>query len=145
MIDSLRDILARWSDEGEIAGDPTSPIVIADAAPEQAFDALENLIVAASESMQPNTLANAVRTVAILLPMVPGNWAARLADLTRRALTSLGEHVLTRDLERALHDLRAALVAANFTAEAGELDVAIRTLADTLGKLNSRSTRVPAP
>ena len=94
--------------------------------------------------MQAQTLASILRTVSMLLGVVPDAWADRLADLSRRALTSLGEHVLTRDLEQALDDLYRALETRGFARDAQSMQAATRCLATTLGSLNSRSTRVPA-
>lgn len=144
VIQSLRDILSRWAVDGCVEGDPSSSLVIADAAPGEALDALESLILVTSESMQAQTLADALRTVAVLLSEVPDAWAARLADVARRALASLGEHVLTRDLEAALRDLEAALDARGFDGEARAVAAATARFATTLGSLNSRSTRVPS-
>ena len=143
-IESLRDILSRWAAAGEVAENPSSPVVVADAAPRLAIDALEGVIVAASESIQAQTLSNVLRTLSMLLPVVPDPWAERLADVSQRALASLGEHVLTRDLEEALGGLRAALAARGFVEEARCVQDATRGFATTLGKLNSRSTRVPS-
>ena len=81
----------------------------------------------------------------MLLTGAPDPWAARLADMAARALSSLGEHVLTRDLEIALGDLHHALAERGFVAEAEQVATAERRLAATLGVLNSRSTRVPPP
>ena len=144
VIESLRDILSRWAAAGEVASDASSPVVMADAAPQLAIDALEAIIVATSESMQAQTLGHTLRTVSMLLGVVPDAWAERLADLSRRALTSLGEHVLTRDLERALDDLYRALEARGFAQDAQSMQAATRRLATTIGTLNSRSTRVPS-
>lgn len=143
VIQSLRDILSRWAAVGEIAGDSTSTVVIADAAPAEALDALESLILVTSESLQAQTLADALRTVATLLPGVPDPWAERLADVARRSLASLGEHVLTRDLEEALDGMAAALAARGFDATARAVRRAESISASALGSLKSRSTRVP--
>ena len=45
VIESLRDILSRWFADGVVAGDDASPVVVADAAPGEALDALETIIV----------------------------------------------------------------------------------------------------
>jgi hypothetical protein len=143
VIQSLRDILARWFTEGPVAGDPGSMLVIADAAPGEALDALENLILVSSESMQAQTLAEALRTAAALLAAAPEPWIGRLADVVRRALASLGEHVLTRDLEEALEAVALALSDRHLSEPEHAVRVATKRFASTLGELNSRSTRVP--
>jgi hypothetical protein len=58
-------------------------------------------------------------------------------------LSSLGEHVLTRQLEAALADLSEALLARGFASVSGAVSASTADLAASLGKLNSRSTRVP--
>ncbi len=144
MIQALRDIIAQWSDsETEAREDVASFIVYRDATPTVATDALEAVIVVASESIQPQTLAEAVTTLAILLRHVGQPTAERLADVANRALSSLGEHVLTRQLEAALADLSEALLTRGFTSVAESVSTSTADLATSLGKLNSRSTRVP--
>ncbi|PIK72356.1 hypothetical protein CS379_14405, partial [Methylobacterium frigidaeris] len=101
------------------------------------------VIVVASESIQSQTLAEAVRTLAILLRHVERPTAERLADVAHRALSSLGEHVLTRELDVALQDLADALRERGFVTVAAAVSEASADLAASLGKLNSRSTRVP--
>ena len=97
----------------------------------------------ASESIQSQTLAEAITTLAILLRHVGQPTAERLADIANRALSSLGEHVLTRQLDAALADLAKALDARGFTTVARAVSAATADLAASLGTLNSRSTRVP--
>ncbi len=144
VIQALRDIIAQWSDsETEAREDVASFIVYRDATPTVATDALEAVIVVASESIQPQTLAEAVTTLAILLRHVGQPTAERLADVANRALSSLGEHVLTRQLEAALADLSEALLTRGFTSVAESVSTSTADLATSLGKLNSRSTRVP--
>ncbi len=101
------------------------------------------MIVVASESIQSQTLTEAVRTLAILLRHVETPTAERLADVAHRALSSLGEHVLTRQLDIALRDLTDALRERGFVTIADAVREASAELAASLGKLNSRSTRVP--
>jgi uncharacterized membrane protein len=144
VIQALRDVIAQWSvGETEAREDAASCVVYRDAAPTVATDALEAVIVVASESIQPQTLAEAIATLAILLRHVGQPTAERLADVSRRALSSLGEHVLTRQLEAALADLSEALLARGFTSVAESVSTSTADLATSLGKLNSRSTRVP--
>ncbi len=144
VIQALRNIIAQWS-PGEDAPpeDARSCIVYPDAGPTAATDALEAIIVVASESIQSQTLTEAVATLAILLGHVGPTTAARLADMSGRALSSLGEHVMTRELEAALGDLARALDGRGFAEAAGAVSKASADLAASLGRLNSRSTRVP--
>lgn len=144
VIQALRDIISQWSrGEVEIRDASASCIVYDDAAPVIATDALEAVIVVASESIQSQTLTEAVGTLAILLRHVEAPTAERLADVAHRALSSLGEHVLTRQLDVALRDLTEALRERGFVTVADAVGEASADLAASLGKLNSRSTRVP--
>ncbi|WP_310354698.1 DUF2254 family protein [Methylobacterium sp. BE186] len=143
VIHALRDILSLWSPcEADPKEDPISPLVYADRTPTEATDALETIIVVASESMQAQTLSDALRTIAILLDHVSQPTAERLADVAKRAVSSLGEHVLTRQLEAALSDLADALDRRGFTGVGAAIAEAAKQLGASLGKLNSRSTRV---
>lgn len=144
VIQSLRDILARWSVDGEIEGDAGSLVVIPDVAPAEAIAAFENIILVTSESIQAQSLAHALRAMAILLETVPPAWGAQLAEAARRMLSSLGEHVLTVELEGALAELAAVLTETGYGETARSVQAATATLATTLGALNSRSTRVPS-
>jgi hypothetical protein len=92
--------------------------------------------------MQSQTLAEALTSLAILIRHVGQPTIGRLVDIARRALSSLGEHVLTRQLEVALADLSSALDERGFTGVAAAVCNASVELATSLGKLNSRSTRV---
>lgn len=143
VIQSLRDILARWSADGQVPGDAGSLVVIPDIAPVKAIEAFESIFLVTSESIQAQSLAHAVRAVAILLETVPAPWRDQLADTAWRMLSGLGEHVLTVELEAALGELSAALAAQGYAKTARSVQDATATLATTLGALNSRSTRVP--
>ena len=144
VVQSLRDIIARWCAEGgEAAGDARSVLVLADQSLDEALTALEQIILVCSESIQAQTLADALRTVAILLATTGGCCGERLAEIARRALSSLGEHVLTSRLEAALAELGSALHASGHAGVGEAVRAATAELATTLGTLNSRSTRVP--
>ena len=144
VVQSLRDIVSRWCAEGgEAAGDDDAILVVADAALDEALTAIEQIIVVASESIQAQTLTDALRTVSLLLSTSRGCCGDRLADIARRALSSLGEHVLTSRLEAALEELGAALDADGQGRLGDAVRAATTELQASLGCLNSRSTRVP--
>ena len=144
VVQSLRDIVSRWCAEGgEAAGDPDAILVLADLALDEALTALEQIILVSSESIQAQTLADALRTVSILLSTTQGHCRLRLGDIARRALSSLGEHVLTSRLESALDALGSALDADGQERNGDAVRAATTGLRSTLGVLNSRSTRVP--
>ena len=60
-----------------------------------------------------------------------------------RLLSVLGDHVLTNEMETALITLSAKLRSLDMNITASAVDEARTTLAQSLGKLNSRATRVP--
>ncbi len=140
---AIRDILARWSEQGPSPEDRSSRIVYADRVPDAAISTLESLAVVASESMQHQTLAEVMRTFALLLPKFPPESVNQVADVVLRSLSALGEHVLTRELEHALDILSQALAAAGVDAAAEAVTRAEGVLRRSVGVLNSRSTRVP--
>ena len=69
------------------------------------LQAFETLAVVASESMQPQTMTEFVRTFALMFERWPIDQHQRADDLIRRSLSALGEHVLTAELSEALSDL----------------------------------------
>jgi uncharacterized membrane protein len=142
-IRSLRDILSRWGDEGPPPADPQSPVVYTDRVVQETIDVLESLCVVASESMQHQTLAEIMRTLAFLLGALPQTCAGQLEDVVLRSVSALGEHVLTRELEASLQQLEAALRGCGRAAAAAKIAHAVGELRQTFGRLNSRSTRVP--
>ena len=52
--------------------------------------------------MQHQTLAEIMRTLAMLLPKLPPEGVDQVTGVILRSLSALGEHVLTRELERSL-------------------------------------------
>lgn len=143
VVDATRDIISRWgSDLNEVKNDQSSTVIYADETPFEAINVLETIVLVASESIQAQTVADTLHTIAVLLVRVPQPLAERLVDVTRRALSSLGEHVLTRDLEIALGELAIALDQRGFNDMSDAVSEATAQFGLSLGKLNSRSTRV---
>ena len=140
----LRDIVARWAEQGDLPEDVSCPVVYEDRVRDLPLRGLETLIVAASESMQPQTLAAIMRTFAKMLPNLQPELAAQADDIVLRSLSSLGEHVLTQELEDSLGFLGEALKEAGHHATAEELVKAQDNLGASVGALNSRSTRAKA-
>ena len=146
VLHSLRDLLARWSAESADPSAPVSaaeraPVVYADDVMAHLFDAFETLAVVASESMQPQTTAEFVRTFATMFHRLPAAHQSRAEDVIRRSLSALGEHVLTAELDSALTGLIAALRAADRLAAATEVECAQVSMRAAIGKLGARSTR----
>lgn len=142
IIRSLRDIMARWSDNKETErADPVLPIVYRDDVIDRLMDTLESMAVVASESMQHQTCTELVRALAMMLGRLPREQQDRVEDILMRSLSALGEHVLTADLDNALTEAARALEAAGRPRAAMAMGVAQGKLRDSVGRLNSRSTR----
>lgn len=139
----LRDIIARWSSTDTISENSASRIVYADRGVDDAILAIAAIGVVASESMQNTLAAEVWRTLATLIDDVPAERLPALTDTVRRLLSSLGDHVLTRDLEEELSRCQRSLASRGEGAAAEQVRAAARTLAESIGALNSRGTRVP--
>ncbi|HEX5386499.1 MAG TPA: DUF2254 family protein [Gemmatimonadales bacterium] len=149
-IHALRDLLARWSDEhGNAEAEreaaarehPPLPVVYDDEPFDPVFDALESLGVAASESMQHQTLAEILEALAVTYARVPIAWRPRANAMVLRLLSTLGDHVLTAKLETAVSRLGTALREAGELTTAAALRDAADELAASVGHLGARSTR----
>jgi uncharacterized membrane protein len=138
---SLRDILARWCAGWPLPHSADSRIVYADTVVHDALGALESLAVVASESMQSQTLAEFTRTMTLLLGELPTDLCHEIENIVLRSLSSLGDHVLTRELDGALVALQNALQERGLTRGAEAVELATSGLARSVGRLNSRGTR----
>jgi uncharacterized membrane protein len=147
VIHNLRDLLARWSaaacDPAPAA--PPAPVVYQDDVIARLLSVFSSLAVAASEGMQHQSLAAIAHSLALMLPRLDPRYQAMIADLTRRMLAGLGDQILTRELHDGLTALERALAAAGCHAAAADLRTAQAQLHQSIGVLNSRSTRVPPP
>jgi len=145
VIRNLRDLLARWSAESREPPEAEGlPIVYDDDVMSQLLSAFELLAVVASEAMQPQTCAEILRTFAITFARLPSDAQARAEDLVLRTISTLGDQVLTAELDAALIALASALDQAGRYETALSLRQARAELATTVGNLNSRATRVPS-
>jgi hypothetical protein len=154
---SLRYILAHWfepddraahaaADDSENRGrhsatEAPAPIVYRDNVPEQVMKAFESLAVVASESMQHQTLAEILRTFAVMFRRLPPSLQKRTEDLLLRSLSALGEHVPTSELDESLSQVIDALTAERRKRTSRAIEEAQRQLRSNIGRLNSRSTR----
>ena len=146
---SLRDLLARWlSSDDPLSGrggrSSDSPVVYRDTLAEQLLGGFESLVVVASESMQHQCAAEIYRSFAKLFHRLPPALQSTVEELVLRSLSGLGDHILTSDLEASLSSLSAALLRGDRARGAQSIDAAKRQLAQSLGRLNSRSTRSQA-
>jgi hypothetical protein len=80
----------------------------------------------------------------VLATRLPPAQQARIEDLLMRALTGMGDQILTADLDAALTDAAAALRSIGRAGGAARISAAQAELRRTVGTLASRSTRVPA-
>ncbi len=142
---NLRDLALRWSVEKPPPVPSNAlPVVYRDNVLEHVIDALESIGVAASESLQNQCGAEVLLTFADLLERLPVGLQPRAEDAVRRALSGLGDHVLTADLDRALSHLAETLSATGRTNTEREVRTAHARLAQTVGVLFSRDSRVNA-
>lgn len=143
---NLRDLLARWAvrEESTPGTVDVLPITYPDNVMTQVLGAFESLAVVASESMQHQTCAAILHSLAITFGRLTPAMQAYAANVILRSLAGLGDHVLTIELDNALAALVEALQDAGSTFTANAVRTARDELARSIGTLNSRATRVPA-
>ena len=143
-INALHDLLARWSANGESHGnDPPLPVVYPDNVLESVFGGFESLTVVASEAMQHQTCAGILNALTVTYERLQPAARRRVEDLVLRSLSGLGDHVLTADLDEALAAMAQAFDADGASDTAQAIRAARNGLAGSIGRLNSRATRVP--
>lgn len=140
---NLRDILARWVEDGVPAPDGrVVPVVYVDDVPARLLNAFESIAVASTESMQHQTLAEVLRTFTLLFDRLPAEEQIRAEDLILRVLSGLGDHVLTAPLEHALRALADTLGDCGRSETAAAVRTACDTLAQSVGIISSRADRL---
>ncbi|MDQ3776042.1 MAG: DUF2254 domain-containing protein [Pseudomonadota bacterium] len=143
VIRSLRDLLARWAEKkSDAPPEPSAPVVYTDTVPAALMNAFESLAVAATESMQHQSFAEILRTFSSLFHRLPTDQQARAENLILRILSGLGDLILTVRLEEELSALETALFDGGRTETAAAVRKARDTLARSVGKVNSRATRL---
>jgi uncharacterized membrane protein len=143
-IRNVRDLLARWVERDDEAPDGDRlPVVYPDNVMQTLFGTLESLSVVASESMQHQTLAEIYRTLAVTFPRMPEPARQATVNLVLRSLAGMGDQMLTTQLDAAVLDLVDALRRGGRATAASQVRAARDALAESIGHLNSRSTRVP--
>jgi uncharacterized membrane protein len=141
---ALRDLLTRWCQPQPDSGNrQAAPVVYVDDVVPRVLNAFESLLVSASESMQHQSCAEILATFEIVFARLGPQEQRHVEDIVLRSLAALGDHVLTSELERAIGRLAAVLEKAGRRDSAKALRAATKTLARSIGKLNSRATRVP--
>lgn len=143
-IRSLRDLLAHWCiEELEDSDKETLPIVYTDNTFAELMNAFESLAIVSTESMQHQNFTEVVRTFVNMFDRLTAIQQRRAEDLILRIISALGDHVLTAELNATISQLISTLEAAGRTDTALAVETAREKLAQSVGKLNSRSTRVP--
>lgn len=143
-INNLRDLLARWAVESDVETDESAPqIFYPDDVMTQLMGSFESLAVVASESMQHQTYAEIVRTIAITFDRLPHHVQRRAEEMILRSLSTLGDHVLTVELEATFIQLEQTLERAGRFSTFKAIREARTGLAASIGALNSRASRVP--
>lgn len=148
---NLRDLLARWLEtdaafgaDADMDADPEASVTYFDNLPKQLLRAFESLAVVASESMQHQSAAEIYLTFANLFHRLPPPLQRQADDLLLRSLSGLGDHILTSDLEASLLAVAEALKLAGRSQCAGAIAAAQHQLGQSIGRLNSRSSRTKA-
>lgn len=143
VIMALRDLISRTSREDEPARtvDDELPIVYTPSLLDDLMDALELMAVVCSESMQVQNMAEVLNTLTVVFFDLPARGQRRIVDIAMRSLSGLGDELLTAPLARALERL-ASTIEATYPSEAAAVTTATRQLGQSIGRLNSRATRV---
>jgi uncharacterized membrane protein len=144
---SLRDIYGRWFVREEEAGaaeekEAALAVVYKDNTPAELLNAFETLAVVSSESMQHQNYIAVLDTFTGIFERLPNDKQKEIEDRILRILPALGDHVLTTELDAALTALITRPRQAQRGATAQAVQSARDTLAQSIGKLNSRATRV---
>lgn len=143
----LRDLLVRWLAEADsqdrAAGNSPLPlpIVYKDPLLEEIIDAFESLLVVSSESLQHQCAAEVYRSFASVFSRLDTQLQDRAERAILTGLSSLGDHVLTFQLNAALLGIIGELTSAGRLASAQSVERARTRLAETIGSLGSRDTR----
>lgn len=142
-IRALRDILARWvAPDREAEPSPDQlPLVYLDATMERLLGTLMSLGIAASESMQHQSLAEVLTVFTVMFGRLSPPEQDRAEDLICRLMTSVGDHVLSRTLEVAMRELAGVLEENGREGAAGTVRHVVNELGSISGRLASRSDR----
>lgn len=131
-IRALRNFLMRWADEGAPdASIVVLPVVYADTVFQDILDALESMAVASVESMQHQSFAEVLRTLAMTAEHLPPDRRRAVLALAERLVPLIAEHIATRQMAEAL-EATAAMLRAGGRADAA---AAVLRSEDRLGRL----------
>lgn len=141
----LRDLVARAMHAAPIDPGGSARVVYRDRFVEDAVGALTTIGVVSSESLQNLLLSEVWLSFAVLIEDAPADRLPLLTDAVPRLLSTLGDHVMTREVERSLAACERSLRGRGEAAAADALHEAAAGLGRSVGRLNARGTRVPQP
>ncbi len=145
IIQSLRDISARWSvEDNEAPKQEPFSVVYTDNVFPRLMDAFETLAVVSYDSMQHQSFAEVIHALAVMFDRLPPAQQRRAEDTILRIISALGEFVLTAELDSTLSALAEALNNCARTSTASAVQAAQDQLRRSIGKLHSRATRSQA-
>ena len=106
----LRELMVKFfiAERERDTGQPM-PLVYPDNVIEKGLDAIEALGTVSAESYQFQVMATAMDSIRLLYPKAQPNFQNRMVEVVMRWIPPLGRHFLSRDLERAMVDLKDAL------------------------------------
>ncbi|MEP7081090.1 MAG: DUF2254 family protein [Ginsengibacter sp.] len=136
------NLLLRWSDINVEPDKNVYPIVYEDNVVPRLMDGFTTLTVAASESMQHQNFIEILHAFTTAFCQLNPQNKLRAEDIIMRLLSAMGEFVLTAPLENELNKLIEILFAAGRIETANAVEAAKNKLKQSIGKLNSRATRV---
>jgi uncharacterized membrane protein len=145
----LQDLLLRWFERdnepsGSLRFDEGQqlPVVYAsEGIVDHTMDIVESLATIASESMQHQTFTEIINVITAVYPHMGREQRARVDDTLRRIVSTMGIHVLTRDLDIALTTLTQRLETYGARRSAEWMTEAHTQMLASLGKVGSRFTR----
>lgn len=137
------DVIWRWTHDGQLmpARLEVGRILYRDTVAEQLMDGFESLIVAASESMQHQTLGTVLHALATTFPDLPPSCKDRVENIFLISLTALGDHLPTHVLQKHYTMVTEVLAADGRHAAAKAMADGWGELAATKGSLRSRGSR----
>ncbi|MDQ6904547.1 MAG: hypothetical protein M3139_16265, partial [Bacteroidota bacterium] len=139
---TIRNLLSVWDDDIiEPAKSPYSIVYNSDSK-RLLFNSMETLAIASSESMQHMVFTEVLNSFAHLFKRLTAEEQRRAEDVILRMLSCMGDLVLTAPLEAGLEKIADVLNNCNYSESAKAVLKAKSDLAKSIGKLNSRSTRV---
>ncbi|QJD81658.1 DUF2254 family protein [Spirosoma rhododendri] len=142
-VHTLHNLLSCWSEEKPVTKDARfHSIYYYDNTVDELMRSFENLAVVSSESMQHQIFEAILDTFSKMLPRVPAQWQQQMERVLLTMLSVMGDHVLTTAMNNSLNTLIDQLRQLGKVETAEAVTTATEELRQSVGKLNSRSTRV---